>query len=59
MAKSLGDKWLAMWRTLALAVPSIIVPEELNLLINPEHPDFSQLDLSQRRDFELDLRLLG
>jgi len=33
-------------RSLVLKVPGIIVPEELNYLINPKHPDFTHLDLA-------------
>jgi RES domain-containing protein len=33
-----GDRWLASRRSLLAAVPSVIVPEESNLLINPKHP---------------------
>lgn len=39
----IGDEWLTRGESLALAVPSTIVPQQSNLLINPEHPDFSEL----------------
>jgi RES domain-containing protein len=34
-----GDTWVASSRSLILLVPSVIVPEEFNVLINPLHPD--------------------
>ena len=34
----IGDGWLQAGTQLALRVPSIIVPEETNILINPRHP---------------------
>jgi RES domain-containing protein len=40
-----------------LAVPSAIVPADLNFLINPRHPDFSKLQVSPPIEFSFDLRL--
>ena len=36
--RTLGDGWLREARSLALAVPSAVIPEELNVLLNPRHP---------------------
>jgi RES domain-containing protein len=36
----LGDQWLAEKSTVALKVPSVIVPREPNYLLNPLHADF-------------------
>jgi RES domain-containing protein len=36
----LGDGWAASGRSLALLVPSVIIPQEHNLLLSPAHPDF-------------------
>lgn len=33
-----GDRWLEQARTPVLRVPSVIVPESANLLVNPRHP---------------------
>jgi RES domain-containing protein len=54
----LGDEWLASGRSLALAVPSVIVPEETNYLLNPEHPAFARLELTKPIPFLLDPRLI-
>lgn len=35
---AVGDRWLAGGRSLALRVPSVVVPLEGNLLLNPAHP---------------------
>ena len=53
----LGDEWLASGRCMALAVPSVIVPEELNYLLNPEHPAFARLEPGKPLPFLLDPRL--
>jgi RES domain-containing protein len=38
--QALGDEWIDSTRTPILAVPSAIVPQEFNYLINPLHPQF-------------------
>jgi RES domain-containing protein len=43
---------------LALAVPSVIVPEELNYVLNPEHPTFTRLRVGRPMPFFLDPRPL-
>jgi RES domain-containing protein len=57
MLQSLGDKWAKSNSSAILAVPSAIIPEELNYLINPKHPDFSKLKISDPTDFAFDQRL--
>ena len=53
----LGDPWLASRAAAVLKVPSAVVPEEFNYLLNPEHPDFRSVDIGQPRPFRLDYRL--
>ena len=43
--------------SLALAVPSIVVPVEWNYLISPGHPDFRKLKIHEPRPFVLDPRV--
>jgi len=57
--QQIGDEWLAAGRALALAVPSTIVPEELNYLLNPAHPAFGRLRFGPPIPFLLDPRLAG
>lgn len=38
-----GDAWAAGLSSAALSVPSAVVPEERNYLINPMHPDFGRI----------------
>jgi len=39
-SRAVGDEWAAKQRSVALLVPSAIVPVEVNALINPFHLDF-------------------
>jgi len=57
LTQALGDEWLASGRTLALAVPSSIVPEEKNYVLNPTHPAFAKLAVGTAAPFVLDPRL--
>lgn len=42
-----------------LCVPSVIVPEELNILINPEHPDARRITSFKIRKWIYDARIWG
>jgi RES domain-containing protein len=55
----LGDGWVASGESLALAVPSVVVPSQQNILINPSHPRFEQaLNTTRQEAFVFDPRLL-
>ena len=54
----IGDDWLEGRSSLALAVPSVVAPREMNYLLNPEHPDFqAMVDSAKEVDFSPDRRL--
>ncbi|MCB1800112.1 MAG: RES domain-containing protein [Gammaproteobacteria bacterium] len=54
-----GDGWVAAGASLALAVPSAIVPSQHNVLVNPAHAGFAQAIESVREEpFLFDRRLL-
>lgn len=56
---SYGDTWLASGQSLALGLPSVIVPREWNYLLNIEHPAFAKAASGARLlNFDLDTRLL-
>lgn len=55
--QSIGQEWLASGSTVLLRVPSAIVPQESNYVINPVHPDFVRLQLSEPIPFKIDGRL--
>tara|TARA_R110000796_G_scaffold248027_1_gene374228 strand:- start:5183 stop:5647 length:465 start_codon:yes stop_codon:yes gene_type:complete len=54
----LGDGWLASGQSLALALPSVVVPRELNYMLNPAHPLFEQaIATAESLPFQPDPRL--
>ena len=56
-----GDEWSRSLTSMVLQVPSAIVPDELNYLINPIHPDYSltgSIEIGDPVTFEIDLRQL-
>ncbi|WP_109436497.1 RES family NAD+ phosphorylase [Aquimarina sp. AU119] len=50
--------WITEEKYLGLKVPSIIIPKEENLLINPLHPKFGEIKLVDIEPFSFDTRLL-
>ncbi len=56
--QSIGKAWLDAAETAVLKVPSVIVPQEFNYLLNPGHPDFKQLSIGTGSTFDIDPRLL-
>ncbi len=54
-----GHSWARTRRSLAILVPSVLIPEERNALLNPLHPDFSEIAWTEPRTFYFDRRLLG
>jgi RES domain-containing protein len=56
--QSMGDAWLASASECMLVVPSAVVPEEFNYLINPKHPETARIQMVSSRPFSFDPRLL-
>jgi RES domain-containing protein len=54
-----GDAWAAQQRSALIRVPSVIVPEEHNILLNPAHPDFARVSSAKLRRFDYDTRIQG
>jgi RES domain-containing protein len=52
-----GGKWLGRGETAVLQVPSAIVTEEWNYLLNPLHADFRKLRLTAPQTFNFDQRV--
>jgi RES domain-containing protein len=56
----LGKRWAQERRSLLLRVPSAVVRGEgWNYLINPLHPEFSTVTITDSGPFEYDFRLVG
>lgn len=56
--QNFGMQWIIEEKYLGLMVPSIIIPKEKNLLINPLHPKFNKVKLLSVEPFSFDTRLL-
>jgi RES domain-containing protein len=58
ISQAFGMQWLVSNASLGLWVPSYVVPQEHNLLLNPQHPQYAQIKLSvEQNPFEFDPRL--
>ncbi len=56
-SQEFGEAWLRERRSVALAVPSIVVNKlESNFMLNPAHPDFAAVTHEPSRDFPFDKR---
>ena len=53
-----GDKWLVAGKSALLCLPSVIVPEDTNVLINPAHIDANHITVKVHRQLLYDPRLL-
>jgi RES domain-containing protein len=57
--REVGDQFVAAGGAAAMLVPSVIVPEESNVLINPRHPDMERVvRVAELVEFRFDSRLL-
>jgi RES domain-containing protein len=56
--RGIGDSWARSQDSLVLRVPSVLIPEEDNLIINPAHPRAAELRIASKRPFAFDPRLL-
>jgi RES domain-containing protein len=51
-----GTSWLWANATVLAEVPSVIVPEDYNILINPHHPDVAKITAVKIRRWTYDHR---
>jgi RES domain-containing protein len=56
LTRNLGDEWLIAGQSSLLEVPSAILPETFNLLLNPRHPDAQRVAVLWRQPFPYDRR---
>lgn len=51
-SQRLGDAWIAGFSSLGLRVPAAVLPVRDNLLINPRHPRFEDIERIDVQDFQ-------
>jgi RES domain-containing protein len=55
--RAFGDQWLDQSRSPVLRVPSFIVPDASNFLLNPAHPQAARAKIVSANPFAFDPRL--
>lgn len=56
--KKIGDSFLTNKKELILEVPSVMMPEEINYVLNPLHEDMRQVKLVNKRRIYFDKRVV-
>jgi RES domain-containing protein len=56
--RAIGAAWIGRGADLVLQAPSVIIPEETNLVLNPAHPQMHDVKIVSMRAFRFDPRLV-
>jgi RES domain-containing protein len=56
-SRNAGSSWLQSSRTVLLTIPSVIIEEEDNVMVNPAHPDCARIKAIKVRRFLYDHRV--
>lgn len=56
--QNIGNLWVKEAKFCILQVPSVIIPQEWNYLINPSHPDAKKIKIIKTEPFTIDERLI-
>lgn len=56
--QELGDEWYVASRSAVLRVPSAIIHQEWNYVLNTKHPDFERIQIVDQHPFLFDHRLI-
>lgn len=56
-SQSVGDEWVASRTSAVLRVPSVLIEAEWNYMLNPNHPDFSRIEIGRELPFAFPERL--
>jgi len=56
--KKIGDQFVREAQFLAMPVPSVLMPEEYNYIVNPHHPLAGKIRLLETRSMNIDGRIL-
>ncbi len=57
-SQEMGDRWADQEESVALRVPSVVVPYSFNYLLNPSHPAFDEVEIGAAEAFPVDRRLI-
>jgi RES domain-containing protein len=53
----IGEQWFRAAKTAVLSVPSVVIPQERNLVLNPTHREFASLAIGRSEPFSFDPRM--
>ena len=56
--QEIGNAWIESGKSVALQVPSAVVPGESNFLLNPRHQEFHRIKIGRPLPFRYDPRLI-
>lgn len=59
VSKAHGERWCIERRSAILIVPSVVARVDQNILINPAHPEFGEIEVSLHEPVYWDRRLFG
>ena len=59
LCRRIGDEWIKSQRSCILIVPSAIITNEKNIIINPNHKDFETIKIELVQPFSFDKRLIN
>lgn len=55
--KDLGTAWIRSHESAVLSVPSAVIPVERNVLLHPDHPGMTEIEIGDPQTFAFDPRL--
>ena len=58
VTQKIGDNFLEGQKSLLLRVPSVLMPEEFNYIINPVHSSMKQVKVIHQREIKFNDRLI-
>ena len=57
VSQNIGDEFISAGKFLAMVIPSVIILEESNILINPLHPEARKIKILKVEELDVDPRL--
>lgn len=57
VAQHLGDQFLEMKEQVGVMVPSVLIPQEYHVMLNPLHPDIKDIHIVGVEEMGKDLRI--